>query len=195
MHPVAGRCLLINYEEDVYRQRFSVAHEMAHAIFDSALGIHVSPKTRRGVDLVELRADTFASHFLIPTPILRELSKRRAWTSEDVVEYAQKLRVSGQALAYALLKRNFISSERYEEVRQARIPRDNKLDPELPVDSSPIHALLAQKILDKGLSTYYVNLAFDAYEQGHISRGKLKSNLLLSEAEVMELGTLVRRKI
>ena len=35
-HPVAGHCLLVNYEEDIYRQRFSVSHEAAHAIFDSA---------------------------------------------------------------------------------------------------------------------------------------------------------------
>ena len=35
-HPTAGACLLVNYDEDVYRQRFSVAHEMAHAIFDQS---------------------------------------------------------------------------------------------------------------------------------------------------------------
>ena len=36
MHPTAGKCALINLREDVYRQRFSAAHEMAHAVFDSA---------------------------------------------------------------------------------------------------------------------------------------------------------------
>ena len=35
-HPTAGACLLVNYDEDVYRQRFSVAHEMAHAISTKA---------------------------------------------------------------------------------------------------------------------------------------------------------------
>ena len=31
MHPVAGKCALVNHSEDIYRQRFSAAHEMAHA--------------------------------------------------------------------------------------------------------------------------------------------------------------------
>jgi hypothetical protein len=34
-HEAAGNCLLVNYNEDVYRQRFTTAHEMAHAIFDA----------------------------------------------------------------------------------------------------------------------------------------------------------------
>ena len=35
-HPIAGHCILVNYDEDIYRQRFSVSHEAAHAIFDSS---------------------------------------------------------------------------------------------------------------------------------------------------------------
>lgn len=35
LHPTAGNCALVNASEDIYRQRFSAAHEMAHAIFDA----------------------------------------------------------------------------------------------------------------------------------------------------------------
>jgi transcriptional regulator with XRE-family HTH domain len=34
-HPVAGPCALVNYSEDMYRQRFTAAHEAGHAILDA----------------------------------------------------------------------------------------------------------------------------------------------------------------
>jgi len=44
-HPVAGKCILINYSEDIYRQRFTAAHEAAHAILnDDEDGVIVSFK-------------------------------------------------------------------------------------------------------------------------------------------------------
>src|SRR3989338_3522429 len=61
MHPVAGKCALVNHSEDIYRQRFSAAHEMAHAIFDSAQGASVSFEGPSGSDKLELRANRFAS--------------------------------------------------------------------------------------------------------------------------------------
>ena len=33
-HPRAGVCVLVNYDEDLYRQFFSAAHEYAHVLFD-----------------------------------------------------------------------------------------------------------------------------------------------------------------
>ena len=50
MHPVAGKCALVNHSEDIYRQRFSAAHEMAHAIFDSAQGASVTFEGPSGAD-------------------------------------------------------------------------------------------------------------------------------------------------
>lgn len=42
-HPTAGKCVLINYEEDIYRQNFTLAHEIGHTIFDyrDAINIHL----------------------------------------------------------------------------------------------------------------------------------------------------------
>src|SRR5690606_9952762 len=69
-HPIAGHCVLVNYDEDVYRQRFSVSHEAAHAIFDSSEGVVVTFEARSSKytksDLKEIRANSFASHYLMP---------------------------------------------------------------------------------------------------------------------------------
>ncbi len=77
VHPTAGKCALVNYSEDVYRQRFSAAHEMAHAIFDIGSGPSVSYFKPQGRDMLEVRANRFASCYLMPPEFLRHLSSPR----------------------------------------------------------------------------------------------------------------------
>lgn len=50
-HPTAGKCILVNYSEDVYRQRFTAAHETAHAILDEEEDFIVSLKTDKKKNL------------------------------------------------------------------------------------------------------------------------------------------------
>lgn len=65
VHPVAGKCILVNSSEDMYRQRFSAAHELAHAVFDASEVARVSLRSEKR-DPVEQRANAFASKFLMP---------------------------------------------------------------------------------------------------------------------------------
>ena len=57
---------IVNINEDVYRQRFSAAHEVAHAIFDSDQSASVSFSSAGKDDLLERRANRFASCYLMP---------------------------------------------------------------------------------------------------------------------------------
>lgn len=68
-HPVAGPCILVNYSEDLFRQRFSAAHEAAHALLDDD-DVIVSFQEWSTLDLREVRANTFASRFLLPPEFL-----------------------------------------------------------------------------------------------------------------------------
>ncbi len=90
-HPIAGHCLLVNYEEDVYRQRFSVSHEVAHAIFDSSDSVVVTFRkgdSRHSEDkLKETRANRFASCYLMPPDQLPRVSR---WTPEQATHWAQQ---------------------------------------------------------------------------------------------------------
>ena len=65
-HPVAGPSLLINFNEDQYRQRFSAAHEAAHAILDDDQEFVVSFANWEKAPLSEVRANTFAARYLMP---------------------------------------------------------------------------------------------------------------------------------
>ena len=129
MHPVAGKCALVNFSEDIYRQRFSAAHEMAHAIFDSAQGASVSVEGES--NLQELRANRFASCFLMPPAFLGKLPSPTQWSEQDTLRWANDLRVSCAALAIALKEAKLIDEAKYQRFSRLRVPREVKVDPEL----------------------------------------------------------------
>jgi len=41
-HPRAGSCILVNYGEDTFRQRFTAAHKLGHALLDAETDFVVS---------------------------------------------------------------------------------------------------------------------------------------------------------
>lgn len=98
-HSGAGPCLLVNYSEDIYRQRFTAAHEMAHAIFDSDEEVVVSFVRPDRDDLVEIRANRFASCYLMPPSMLKRLPDPSNWSEENAHYWANQFRVSCDALA------------------------------------------------------------------------------------------------
>lgn len=194
MHPVADKCALVNYSEDLYRQRFSAAHEMAHAIFDADQAATVSYFHPKGADLREVRANRFASCFLMPPTFLSKLPDPSNWEESDALHWAGELRVSCDALGVALKEAKLVDDQMSSRIRQLRVPRDEKLDPELPVTLSPSQKLRKAHLLQLGLSDSYVGLCFDALYEGVISVGRLAEVLLCSTIELDELAAVYGRK-
>lgn len=195
MHPVAGKCALVNYSEDVYRQRFSAAHEMAHAIFDADQVASVSYMRTDGKDYREIRANRFASCFLMPPDFLSKLPTPSNWDDTDTLHWANELRVSCHALAISLKEASLISQAVYDHIRQLRVPQKDKLDPELPLTLSAIQRERKTHLLEMGLSDFYVSLCFDALHAGVISIGRLAEALLCSQAELIDLAVIYGRTL
>ncbi|BAZ38465.1 hypothetical protein NIES4101_44020 [Calothrix sp. NIES-4101] len=187
-HPTAGKCILVNYSEDVYRQRFTAAHESAHAILDDDEDFIVS--FVRDSNLVEVRANTFASRYLMPPDFLRNIPDSSNWTTDKAIDWANRLKVNSEALAIALRNANLISQSTEAQIKAVKVPSDRKIDPELPVSLSPGSRQRREQSLKRGLSSFYVNLCFDAYEQNVISAGRLAEMLLVSERELSEMADL-----
>jgi Zn-dependent peptidase ImmA (M78 family)/transcriptional regulator with XRE-family HTH domain len=194
-HPVAGKCALINYSEDVYRQRFSAAHEMAHAVFDSDQTASVSYYTPRGKDLREIRANRFASCFLMPPAFLAGLPDPSRWSDNTAVDWANKLRVSCHALGIALCEAQLVDEARSQQIQRLRVPRDAKVDPELPEGLNQAQRERKVQLLQLGLSDFYVALCFDALNEGVISVGRLAEALLTNTAELSSLASLYGRNL
>jgi len=195
MHPVAGKCALVNYSEDIYRQRFSAAHEMAHAIFDSAQGASVSYKKPGHLDMLEVRANRFASCFLMPPGFLANLPDPTKWSNSDVLRWAHDLRVSCDALGIALKESRLIDDATSQRFRRLRVPREAKIDPELPETLNLKQRERKERLLEAGLSDFYVGLCFEGFDNRAISVGRLAEALLCSQGELSELASIYGRTL
>jgi Zn-dependent peptidase ImmA (M78 family)/transcriptional regulator with XRE-family HTH domain len=194
-HPTAGMCALINYSEDVYRQRFSAAHEMAHAIFDIDHDASVSFEHYKDRDLREVRANRFASCFLVPPVFLRNIPVREGWSDEEARRWANDLRVSCVALGIALVEAGLVDADRGGQIQRLRIPKDAKVDPDLPDALNSVQRKKKLHLLELGLSDFYVGLCFDALKEGVISQGRLAEALLTNSAEIAEFASLYGRNL
>ncbi len=195
MHPVAGKCTLVNLSEDVYRQRFSAAHEMAHAIFDYAQGASVSFDRTQGVNMLEVRANRFASCFLMPPASLALLPDPSRWSEADTIRWANEFRVSCHALAIALKEAGLIDEPTANRIQWMRVPCESKIEPELPDSLNVSQRERKARLLELGLSDFYVGLCFDAFSNGIISVGRLAEALLSSQAELTELASIYGRSL
>ena len=191
-HPEAGPCVLVNLAEGMARQRFSAAHEWGHGLMDDRPVVLSKIGEWNSGDLVELRANTFASDFLMPPAILSSVGPR--WNEPRVVsEWAERFRVSNPALLTALVAADLITKERREELRHATKPPEPP-DPELE-DVNPLQLQRRRLLLERGISVEYVHLCFEAHSRGLISSGLLCEMLLSSATGVQEIAQLFGRSI
>lgn len=189
-HPTAGPCALVNLSEDIYRQRFSAAHEMGHAVFDAENEVSVTYFQTNSKDLREVRANRFASCFLMPPSFLNKLPSPSAWTDEDTTHWANEMRVSCQALGIALMDAGLVDNYKASQIQSLRIKSEDKIDPELPPTLSPNQLERKNRLLEKGLSNFYVKLCFESFHRGVISIGRLTEVLLCTQAELTEFTSL-----
>ncbi|WP_437596414.1 ImmA/IrrE family metallo-endopeptidase [Sorangium sp. So ce590] len=192
-HPTAGPSILVNYSEDVYRQRFTAAHEAAHAIFDRDQEYVVSfvPSSSRWSHdrLREVRADTFAAAFLMSPTLLRRVDGETL-TEDMFLDLADRLKVNVEPLRRALVRDGRLTDAAALKFRGLRIPRNAKNDPELPLSLTPKQRTRKVRLLQQGLSSYYVDLCFEACQRGFVTRSRTAEMLMLDEAEMSELQQL-----
>lgn len=103
------KIISINTNQSETRKRFTMAHELAHIIFDTEIAINVDKKVyyRNGLsDWREKRANFFASCILIPQclliPELKKISPTGSISEEEIDSLAKKFKVSPQAMCIRL---------------------------------------------------------------------------------------------
>jgi len=191
-HPSAGRCILINFAEDIYRQRFSAAHEVGHALMDEGIPYNVSTRedfvSQKGP---ELRANSFATCFLMPPELLSKLGTPAQWQRpEKLIEAADRLFVSVPAVLSALRRDNIIDEATRRKIRDMKLRPPEKREPELRGEMTGRQLDRKEALLASGLHDAYVGSAFEAHRRGLISMAKMADMLLVSLQEVSELSDL-----
>lgn len=191
-HPVAGKCILINYSEDLYRQNFTLAHEVAHSIFDTDVSYNVS-FTKDGNDIKEIRANRFAAAFLMPGNVLKKL-KITNWSQEILVKLAKQFRVNIISLLYRLKSLNLMIQVDFESFEKLKLPSQFKEDPELK--NLPEKIVMAKSnVLKKGLSSTYIRECHEAYTNSLISQSRLAEMLLIPEEDLTVLLSLFNLRL
>ena len=187
-HPVVGACILVNYNEDVYRQRFTAAHEAAHAILDHE-GRLVSFE-RKHTDL-RSPCQYFCRSLPHAARFYNVFQNHGVGTGQRP-PLGAGARVNTEALAIALVEARLIDQSTAEEhIKAVRVPRDIKEDPELPTELAPRSRVRMETLLQRGLSSYYMRLCFEAYREGLVSAARVAEMLLLDgDAELRALAAL-----
>ncbi|WP_159997792.1 ImmA/IrrE family metallo-endopeptidase [Roseomonas sp. 18066] len=196
-HPEAGRCILVNLAEGLARQRFSAAHELGHAILDADDAPITLSMVAGGSnpEWVEVRANAFASHFLIPPGLLAVMPRDHMADPAGVSALAERLRVSVPALLSGLLDARIISAEQRSWLREVAQRPPEPPDPELEGQLSPAQLARKQALLERGLSGRYVGLAFEAFNARRVSLGLLTELLLSTPGETVEIAALFGRSL
>lgn len=122
-HPRVGFSVLINLEMTPGRRRFTMAHELGHALFHSDQKSFVI--SRPGDGPYERFANAFAGEFLMPTEGIRRAMEEhgigpRLDRAADVVYLQRFFRVSYATALFRLRQAKLIKADTFEAFKQVQ---------------------------------------------------------------------------
>ena len=98
----ARALILVGSGKPSSRQRFTLAHELAHYLVDDLDPLYVDERGVRTRSVAEMRANAFAAHLLMPEPGVRAAIEGTADDAERAVRVALAFGTSVSAAAYQL---------------------------------------------------------------------------------------------
>ncbi|MBT9776082.1 ImmA/IrrE family metallo-endopeptidase [Clostridium sp. MCC353] len=118
--------ICVNSASSYGRQRFALAHELYHALYEKNMH-RVVCEMRMGEDKEgsEREADQFASYLLMPYDALIQYSDgKTSWGLSDVIETEQFFQISHQAMVFRLAFDHLETEERLERYKTIAISRE-----------------------------------------------------------------------
>lgn len=106
-HTPQARLILANETPYAARQRFTMAHELAHLLAEDNQDVHLDQDVFAASDSSEVRANAFAAAFLMPDALLRD-RVGRGFDEKAFAALVVDLKVSPSALAIRLSTVNLI---------------------------------------------------------------------------------------
>jgi Zn-dependent peptidase ImmA (M78 family)/DNA-binding XRE family transcriptional regulator len=100
-------------------QRFTLAHELCHYLFDDPQPLLVDTQMIDSEGAAEIRANAFAAHFLMPVEGIQSYVQERALDARVITDMMYVFGVSLQALTWHLHELKMLDWAGVEEVRRA----------------------------------------------------------------------------
>lgn len=181
-HPDLGPVVVINEDQAFTRRPFTMAHEMAHGLYHydrPAILCHVHDEHP-----LEVFAERFASHFLVPREALRDRLRdsglQRVERPEEVVRLARYFGVS-----YGAMRRILSDEQRLGAVATAGIG-PVKLAEALGYAVSKYEFGLKPLPVEVRLPRVFLELAYRAVQEGKLSLRRVAEMLGISDLELEE---------
>ena len=111
--------ICINSTTSYGRQRFTLAHELYHVLYEEDIKRVICDMSMNGdKSESEREADQFASYLLMPYDALQEYEHdRMKWNLEKVIDAEQFFRISHQAMLHRLVYDNLLSNDVADEYK------------------------------------------------------------------------------
>ncbi|GAB1819481.1 hypothetical protein HerbRD11066_26450 [Herbidospora sp. RD11066] len=112
--------MVVGTSEVPARQRFTIAHELGHLLASDDQGLHSDANLNDGDHKkqdTEVRANAFATEFLMPAKVLTERAKGLEWSDRGFALLACDLRVSPVALAWRLFNLRLVTEDQCARFR------------------------------------------------------------------------------
>ena len=160
-----GYAIVVNREDAPWRRNFNIAHELFHILCSETHPIEAQCEQETSMNRFEKAADAFAAGLLMPADSIREAVRpyveKGQMSNTEFIALAQEFGVSSQALIWRLVNLRFIPKESAEELIHSPI-----FEMENKVQRSGLNCPAVK------FSTRFVRLAFQAFQEGRISKGK-----------------------
>ena len=128
---ISGMCIkesrdiiiCINSTMSLGRQRFTLAHELYHALFDNNLKSIICDMTfDEHKAVIEKEADQFASYLLMPYDALHEyFIQHEKWNLDTIIDAEQFYQISHQSMLNRLVLDGYLTNKDVEEYRNISI--------------------------------------------------------------------------
>jgi Zn-dependent peptidase ImmA (M78 family)/transcriptional regulator with XRE-family HTH domain len=194
MHPQAGVSILVNYDDDMYRQLFSAAHEYAHVLFDrqqiQGTGCVVSYRFSKD-ELIEIRANRFASHFLLPPPALERYPRPKnvGELTQIIKQVALDYLVNTETVARQLRDAGWMTERTFKSFREKKpvvVGHAEKHDPDMPTNITETQRQRRELATQAGVSQRLLELLRSALIDGHITFGRFAEVLDMTVSEAQD---------
>ena len=175
-----GPCILVNTKNTRERNIFTVAHEYGHLLMHRDLYVNPRPSEQKDREM-EIVADTFAAHFLVPDAGLRDLFSKnvgqKSMGAEDIVFLKRHFRVSAQVILRRLRDSDLVHSREHDD----QLERLRKSEPDKTKEFAPLNVDVVNAWKE---SCRFQHLARKAALSEMISIGKLAELLGKSLVQV-----------
>ena len=167
--------ICINSNMSKGRQRFTLAHELYHLLFEEDKRNLIICETSNDDDS-EIEANIFASYLIMTYEGLERYAKTNDlsnWTLEEIIRAEQYFQISHHAMLFRLREHEFISAEECKKLRSVQIGYSARINGFSDSLYTPSSADKKYYSLGK-----YIRLVEKAFNDNKISSGK-RDELLL----------------